>query len=276
MLWLALIPAASRLYMAYWARRRRRARAVPLAGDLGPALRRALRGRLGRLRAAFEGARQLLSFQQRARLLPGRAGSPFVAAGHNLDAARRSCWPRSPLIVLALRRLPLAYGAYVLAALALPLSYPVAAQPLMSLPRFLVVLFPLHLALGAWLAAHPRARRPLLGVSALLMASSWRSSPPGTGSPERWPSASDRRPARAAGAAWAQRRPRARPPCRPPARGARRGRPLGLAADRTGRCGRLRGAARGARAGGGRRAARRHPGARVRRRSDELAHPARD
>ena len=37
-------------------------------------------------------------------------------------------------IVGALRRLPIAYGAYCLAALALPLSYPVTPQPLASLP----------------------------------------------------------------------------------------------------------------------------------------------
>jgi hypothetical protein len=65
--------------------------------------------------------------------------------------------------------LPLAYGAYVLAALALPLSYPVAPQPLMSLPRFLVVLFPLSIWFGAWLAARPRAQIPVLAISAALM-----------------------------------------------------------------------------------------------------------
>ena len=51
-------------------------------------------------------------------------------------------------VVGAFRRLPRAYGAYALAALALPLSYPVDPQPLMSLPRFLAVLFPLFI----WLA----------------------------------------------------------------------------------------------------------------------------
>ena len=65
-----------------------------------------------------------------------------------------------PMVVGVWRTLPRAYGVYVLAALALPLSYPVASQPLMSLPRFLVVLFPLSIWLGAWLAAHPRARVP--------------------------------------------------------------------------------------------------------------------
>ena len=75
-----------------------------------------------------------------------------------------------PLVVGVLRRLPLAYGVYVIAALALPLSYPVTPQPLMSLPRFLVVLFPLGIWLAAWLAEHPRARMPALVASALLMA----------------------------------------------------------------------------------------------------------
>ena len=40
----------------------------------------------------------------------------------------------------------------------------------MSLPRYIVVLFPLNMWLGAWLVTHPRARVPLLAGSALLMA----------------------------------------------------------------------------------------------------------
>ena len=64
-----------------------------------------------------------------------------------------------PAVVGVLRRLPPAYGADVLAALALPLSYPVGPQPLMSLPRFLAVLFPLFMWLGAWMADGGRGRR---------------------------------------------------------------------------------------------------------------------
>jgi hypothetical protein len=40
----------------------------------------------------------------------------------------------------------------------------------MSLPRFLVVLFPLGIWLASWLAAHPRAQRPVLAASLLLQA----------------------------------------------------------------------------------------------------------
>lgn len=53
------------------------------------------------------------------------------------------------------RRLPLAYGAYVLAALALPLSFPVEGEPLMSLGRFAAVLFPVFM----WMALVCEERR---------------------------------------------------------------------------------------------------------------------
>jgi Mannosyltransferase (PIG-V) len=121
------------------------------------------------LKAAFEGARQLLSFQRRHVYFPAGTGSPFVSAGHNLMLLG-FLLAAIPAIVGALRRLPLAYGAYVIAALALPLSYPVSSEPLMSLPRFLVVLFPLTIWLAAWLSEHPRAQRPALALSASLMA----------------------------------------------------------------------------------------------------------
>ena len=48
----------------------------------------------------------------------------------------------------ALRRLPIAYGAYALAALLPPLSTPWPDHPLWSTPRFIAVLFPLFLWLG--------------------------------------------------------------------------------------------------------------------------------
>jgi hypothetical protein len=120
-------------------------------------------------RAAFDGARQLLSFQRRHVYFKLAGGDPTVSAEHNV-VLFVFLLAALPAIVGVLRRLPLAYGAYVLAALALPLSYPVAAQPLMSLPRFLVVLFPLSMWLGAYLERKSRARLPLLLFSALALA----------------------------------------------------------------------------------------------------------
>ncbi len=120
-------------------------------------------------RAAVQGARQLLSFQRHHVYYKLAGGDPFVSAEHNV-VLFAFLLAAVPALVGVLRRLPAAYGAYVLAALALPLSYPVAAQPLMSLPRFLVVLFPLFMWFGAFLARHPRARGPLLVAGALALA----------------------------------------------------------------------------------------------------------
>jgi hypothetical protein len=169
-LWLLLVPAGLALYMAY----------LRLSGGnaLMPFHVQEVWGRhfagpyvavWDGLKAAFDGARQLLSFQRQHLYLPIAAGSPFIAAGHNLMLLAFLI-VAVPAIVGVLRRLPLAYGAYVIAALALPLSYPVPPQPLMSLPRFLLVLFPLNIWLAAWLAEHPRAQKPALAVSAVLMA----------------------------------------------------------------------------------------------------------
>jgi hypothetical protein len=168
-LWLALIPAAVALFSLWFA--------VSGGDALAPFSSQQIWGRhfagpyvaiWDGLRAAFEGARQLLSFQRAHVYFPAAPGSPSVAASHNLMLLAFLA-AAVPVVVLVLRRLPLAYGLYVLGALALPLSYPVAGQPLMSLPRFLLVLFPLQLALGAWLAEHRRARVPVLGASAALM-----------------------------------------------------------------------------------------------------------
>ncbi len=167
--WLGLVPAGILLYMAY----------LGLSGGdaLAPFHSQQVWGRhfagpyLGvwdGVEAAFQGARQLLSAQSAHVYFPVAAGSPSIAAGHNLMLLA-FLLVAIPLLVGVARMLPPAYCVYVLAALALPLSYPVPAQPLMSLPRFLLALFPLSIALAAWLAAHPRWRVPALVVCGLAM-----------------------------------------------------------------------------------------------------------
>ncbi len=169
-LWIALVPAGLGLYMAYLA----------LAG--GDALapfhaeavwNRHFAGPYGGVwegaKAAFEGLRQLLSLQRHHLYYPVAGGSPFIDAGHNLMLFA-FLLAAAVAVVGALRALPAAYGVYALAALALPLSYPVAPQPLMSLPRFLVVLFPLNMWLAARLASRPPLlTRTVLGLSGLAM-----------------------------------------------------------------------------------------------------------
>jgi hypothetical protein len=169
LLWLALLPAGVLIYGAWLA----------LSGGdaLGPfhaenAWNRQLVGPFAGLwhgvTAAFDGARQLLSFQSRHVYFRLAGGSPYVAAEHNLIELA-FLLAAVPAVVGVLRRLPLAYGLYVIAAIALPLSYPVTPEPLMSMPRYLVVLFPLGIWLAAWLSERPRLQRPALALSIVAM-----------------------------------------------------------------------------------------------------------
>ena len=97
--------------------------------------------------AALDGVRQLASGSRTPVYFEAAAGDPFRIAAINvmlfvtLVFAVVGCagvW----------RRLPRAYGAWVAVSLLLPLTFPVTPQPLMSLPRFVAVLFPLFM----WLA----------------------------------------------------------------------------------------------------------------------------
>jgi hypothetical protein len=119
--------------------------------------------------AAWAGVRQLVSGSTTHLYFPIAGGDPFAIARINL-----ALFAWVPLVAVALvgvlRRLPLAYAAYAVAALAVPLSYPVAPQPLMSLPRFVLVVFPLWMWLGSLLARHPRVRAPAMAAGAVMLA----------------------------------------------------------------------------------------------------------
>jgi hypothetical protein len=65
-----------------------------------------------------------------------------------------------------LRRLPLAYGLWMIAALIPPLADP-ENELLLSTSRFVAVLFPIAMWLALWLADHPRLRTPTLVVFAV-------------------------------------------------------------------------------------------------------------
>jgi hypothetical protein len=119
--------------------------------------------------AALQGARQLLSGARSPVFFQAAGGDPFVVARHNIELFG---WLVVVLVATAgtLRRLPAAYGAYVLAALALPLSYPVGPQPLMSLPRFAAVLFPLAIWLALWMTGRAWRERLVIGAFAAGLA----------------------------------------------------------------------------------------------------------
>lgn len=145
--WLALVPAAPFTFLAV---------AQIQAGDwLAPAhvgriWGRGWHGPLAAVPEAFDQAREAL-----AGTLPVSFEPAWMVVGQLALVLGAGV-----ALVGVLRRLPLGWGLYAGAALAVPLSEPWPEHPLMSVPRYLAVLFPLHL----WLAART-GRRAVLGVA---------------------------------------------------------------------------------------------------------------
>jgi len=150
-LWLALVPLGLAAYCAHLALEGLdpltpfHAQEVWFRSFAGP-----FAGAWDGVVAAVQGVRQLASGTREPVLFGAAGGDPFLVARHNIELL---AWLGLTLAATAgaLRRLPAAYGAYLVAALALPLSYPVGPQPLMSLPRFVAVLFPLAIWLSLWM-----------------------------------------------------------------------------------------------------------------------------
>jgi hypothetical protein len=113
-----------------------------------------LSGALDGLSAAIDGLRQLASGSRSPVYFEEAAGDPFRIAAINLMLFASLVFALIACVGV-FRRLPKAYGAWVAVALVLPLSLPVKPQPLMSLPRFLAVLFPIFM----WLAVVTEERR---------------------------------------------------------------------------------------------------------------------
>jgi mannosyltransferase PIG-V len=72
------------------------------------------------------------------------------------------------LTVVVWRRFGTPYGLYCALSLAIPLSMPAERWPLLSIPRFGLVVFPFFLALAA-LGGRPRVHTAILGVSAIML-----------------------------------------------------------------------------------------------------------
>jgi hypothetical protein len=128
--------------------------------------------------AAWDGLRQLIHGSRVPVYFTAAGGDPFTVAGQNLMLFGFLVLGIVALIG-TLRRLPIAYGAYVLAALALPLSDPVKPQPLDSLPRYEIVLFPFFMWAAIWLEERGWNDNGLAGSAVLLgfftaMFATWR------------------------------------------------------------------------------------------------------
>jgi hypothetical protein len=73
------------------------------------------------------------------------------------------------LTVVAWRRFGSAYGLFAAVSLAIPLSYPSSRWPLLSLPRFGLVVFPFFLALATLTNGRPRLHTAVVACSAMLL-----------------------------------------------------------------------------------------------------------
>jgi len=144
-LWLALIPAGIAAYLIYTA--------ITAGNWLDPFHAEQLwyhhtttpfTGAWDGAVAAWDGLRQLIHGPAPPVYFQLSGGDPLLEAGQNLMLF-------SFLVVGLIacigvfREQPFAYGAYTLLGVALPLSSPIVPQPLSSLPRYLMVLFPMFI-----------------------------------------------------------------------------------------------------------------------------------
>ncbi len=120
------------------------------------------------LRAGWAGVRQLASSSDSHVYWSAVQNSdPDRVAALNLQALAFLVL-FGALTVIAWRRFGAPYGLFCAVSLAIPLSVPSERWPLLSLPRFGLVVFPFFLAL-AWLGRRPRIHTAVVAASAVFL-----------------------------------------------------------------------------------------------------------
>jgi hypothetical protein len=110
------------------------------------------------LQSAVQGGRQIISRQTRHLYWPSPDANSVMPLAYanlmNLTAlaiAGLAIW-------YGLRRLPVAYSAFAIAAVGYPLLFPARFQPLLSMPRFVLAAFPLFISIALYTDERPRTR----------------------------------------------------------------------------------------------------------------------
>ena len=120
------------------------------------------------LRAGWAGVLQLASGSNAHRYWqPVHDTAPLRVAAINLEQLAFLVLFVA-LTVVVWRRFGGPYGLFCTLSLAIPLSAPAERWPLVSLPRFGLVVFPFFLALAA-LGGRPRVHTAIVGVSAIML-----------------------------------------------------------------------------------------------------------
>jgi hypothetical protein len=118
--------------------------------------------------AAWDGLRQLIHGPSATVVYFKQAGGDSITvAGQNLMLFGFLVAGVLAFIGV-LRTLPFAYGAYALAALGPALSYPITPQPLDSLPRYEMVVFPFFMWAATWVQRR-RIEAPVIACMAVLL-----------------------------------------------------------------------------------------------------------
>lgn len=164
---IVLVPTALAGYLSFTAAKGFGALA-PVTEQTGATHRHLLTGPIDTIvlavRAAFSGVRSLGTV---APYQPSLSG-PFSGGAESILLLSVLAIAVAA-VVAAFRRLPVAYGAYAAIALLVCVSSPVAGQPLHSLDRYVLTIFPLWMAAGAWLSER-RLIRAVVVVGAALLA----------------------------------------------------------------------------------------------------------
>jgi hypothetical protein len=120
------------------------------------------------LRSAWAGVEQLVSGSHtHVYWTPVQDTDPMRAAAVNLEAFAFLILLLA-LTVLAWRRFGAPYGLFCAVSLAIPLSAPSTRWPLLSMPRFGLVLFPCFMALAV-IGGRPKAHTAILVVSSIML-----------------------------------------------------------------------------------------------------------
>jgi hypothetical protein len=164
--WLALAPAALACFLGYLAARGFGALA-PLAQQTG-AHQHQMGGPFETLVSAVRAAVAGIHSFGAAPVYEPTIRGPFTVGAESVLLLGVLALAVVALVA-AFRRLPIAYGAYACAALLVSIWSPVAGQPLRSVDRYTLTIFPLWMVAGAWISQRRLTRATLL-VSAGLLA----------------------------------------------------------------------------------------------------------
>jgi Mannosyltransferase (PIG-V) len=108
------------------------------------------------------------------RLITGAEHIYSPSVGGPLSPAAESVWlfvilgVAAAALAYGFKRLPRPYTVYAALSLLICISSPVAGQPLKSLDRYVLVIFPLWMAAGAWVAQRRLTRAAVILSGALL------------------------------------------------------------------------------------------------------------